>query len=233
MYDAECHTAPTQDTKALEEMDYNHVEWYRQNQIILKERLQKISRLIVTDAFFSKGTFVNPLLMDDFHVISWLRNDAVLFYPTLQKPTGKRGHPKWYDGKVDFSNFDLSRCKEAEEDKGRLVGLKSYSNSLKRFIKVVVWYPDEEDRTRWQIYFSTDDAMSVKDVIDSYKTRFQLVFCFRDGKHNAYLNGFRSTDLRKLEFHRNASFASINIAKAAGKELGILLLNILLQVDYP
>ena len=27
-------------------------------------------------------------------------NDAVLFYPTLQKPTGKRGHPKWYDGRL-------------------------------------------------------------------------------------------------------------------------------------
>lgn len=89
-----------------------------------------------------------------------IRNDAVLFYPTLQKPTGKRGHPKWYDGKVDFANLDLSN-----------------------------------------------------------RTRFQLEFCFRDAKHYAGLNDCQSTDLRKLEFHRNASFASINIAKAACKEL--------------
>lgn len=27
--------------------------------------------------------------------------------------------------------------------------------SLKRFIKAAVWYPDEEDRTKWQIYFSS------------------------------------------------------------------------------
>ena len=94
----------TPDAKSLEGMDYNLVEWYCQNLIILKERLQKISRLIVADAFFSKETFVSPLLREGFHVISRLRNDAVLFYPTIQKPTGKRGHPKWYDGKVDFSN---------------------------------------------------------------------------------------------------------------------------------
>ena len=185
------------------------------------EKLQKISRLIVADAFFSKETFVNPLLKEGFHVISRFRNDAVLFYPTLQKPTGKRGHPKWYDGKVDFANLDLSRCEEIEVDKGRLIGLKAYSKSLKRSIKVVVWYPDEEDTTKWQIYFSTDDSMSTKDVIDCYRNRFQLEFCFRDAKHYAGLNDCQSTDLGKLEFHRNASFASINIAKVACKELRI------------
>ena len=100
------------DTKSLEEMDYNLVDWYCQNLIILKEKLQIILRLIVADAFFSKETFVNPLLKEGFHVISRLRNDAVLFYPSLQEPTGKRGHPKWYDGKVDFSNLDISRCEE-------------------------------------------------------------------------------------------------------------------------
>ena len=51
-------------------------------------------------------------------------------------------------------------------DKGRLIGLKAYSKSLKRSIKVVVWYHDEEDTTKWQIHFSTDDSMSTKDVID-------------------------------------------------------------------
>lgn len=101
-------------------MDYNLVEWYCQNLIVLKEKLQKISHLIVADAFFSKETFVNPLLMEGFHVISRLRNDAVQFYPTLQEPTVKRGHPKWYDGKVDFSSLDISRCEEIEVDKGRL-----------------------------------------------------------------------------------------------------------------
>lgn len=170
MHDAERDT--DSDTKSLKEMDYNLVDWYCQNPIILKEKLQRISRLIVADAFFSKETFVNPLLKEGFHVISRLRNDAVLFYPTLQKPTGKRGHPKWYDGKVDFSSIDLSRCEEAEVDIGRLFGLKTYSKSLKRFIKVAVWYPDEEDRTKRQIYFSTDASMSTKDVIDCYRTRF-------------------------------------------------------------
>ena len=53
----------------------------------------------------------------DFHVISRFRNDVVLYYPTLEKKTGKRGHPKWFDGKIDFANLDLTRCKEYEVNK--------------------------------------------------------------------------------------------------------------------
>ena len=54
---------------------------------------------------------------------------------------------------------------EIEVDKGRLFGLKAYSKSLKRFIKVAVWYPDEEDRTKWQIYFTLQPAPQVIDKL--------------------------------------------------------------------
>ena len=118
-------------------------------------------------------------------------------------------------------SLDISRCEEIEVDKGRPFGLKAYSKSLKRFIKFAVWYPNEADMTKWQIYFSTDESMSTKNVINCYRTRFQLEFYSRDAKHYVGLNDCQSTDLRKLEFHRNASFASINIAKATCKELGI------------
>ena len=98
-------------------------------------------------------------------------------------------------------------------DKGRLLDLKAYSKSLKRFINVVVWYPNEEDKSKWQIYFSTDDSMSTKDVIDCYRTRFQLEYCFRDAKHYAGLNDCQSTDLRKLEFHRTICNECFSISR--------------------
>ena len=106
-------------------------------------------------------------------------------------------------------------------DKGRLFGLKAYSKALKRIVKIAVWYPDEESADKWQIYFSTDEAMTTHDVIDCYRTRFQLEFCFRDAKSFAGLGDCQARDLRRLEFHFNASFASINLAKAACKDLGI------------
>jgi len=52
------------------------INWYAQIICSRKEELQKISFLVVADAYFSKIKFVNPLLYAGFHVISKLRNDA-------------------------------------------------------------------------------------------------------------------------------------------------------------
>ena len=74
---------------------------------------------------------------------------------------------------------------------------------------------------KWQLYFSTDDSMDGREVLDYYRTRFQLEFCFRDGKQHAGITNCQSTDFRKLDFHFNASLAAVNLAKAACKRLGI------------
>ena len=211
----------TPDCKTLESNEKNLVDWYSSYLISRKESLQSISNLIVADAFFSKETFITPMLKNGFQVISRFRNDAVLFYPTLEKRTGKRGHPKWYDGRIDFANLDLSRCSEYEVSKGKLYGLKAYCKALKKFVSLAIWYPMDERTDKWQLYFSTDDSMNGKEVLDYYKTRFQLEFCFRDSKQYAGITNCQSTDFRKLDFHFNASLTAINLAKAACKSLGI------------
>ena len=63
--------------------------------------------------------------------------------------------------------------------------------------------------------------MDGREVLDYYRTRFQLEFCFRDGKQHAGITNCQSTDFRKLDFHFNASLAAINLAKVACKRLGI------------
>ena len=109
----------TPDCKTLDNMDKNLVDWYSSYLISRKDKLQSISGTVVADAFFSKETFITPMCENDFHVISRFRNDVVLYYPTLEKKTGKRGHPKWFDGMIDFANLDLTRCKEYKVNKGK------------------------------------------------------------------------------------------------------------------
>ena len=121
----------------------------------------------------------------NFHVISRFRNDVILYYPTLEQKTGKRGHPKWFDGRIDFANLDLTRCKEYEVNKGKLYGLRVYAKALKRYVSLAIWYPMDGRTDKWQLYFSTDDSMDGREVLDYYRTRFQLEFCFRDGKQHA------------------------------------------------
>ena len=136
-----------------------------------------------------------------FRVISRLRNDAVLFYPSTKGPAGKRGRPPKYDGTIDFSRLDTSRCTEHEVDKGKLYGLKAWSKALKRMVSLAVWYAMKAGRTdKWQLYFSTDLTQSAPDILEYYRARFQLEFCFRDSKQYAGITNCQSTDFRKLTF---------------------------------
>lgn len=208
------------DTVTLDNEYKTLIEWYVAVLRSMKDKLQSLSGNLVADAFFSKETFVTPMIKEGFNVISRFRSDTVLFYPTLKEKTGKRGRPQLYDGKIDFKELDLSRCVEHQIDKGKLYSLKAYSKPLKRYVTLAVWYPDENNMCKWQLYFATDSEMGGKDVIDIYRTRFQIEFCFRDAKQHAGLTHCQSTSIRKLDFSFNASLTSINLAKAACKALG-------------
>lgn len=115
-------------------MGKNLVDRYSSYLISRKDKIQSISRTVVADAFFYKETFITPMCENNFHVISRFKNDVNLYYQTLEKKTGKRGYPKWFDGKVDFANLDLTRCKEYQVNKGKLYGLRVYAKALKRYV---------------------------------------------------------------------------------------------------
>lgn len=63
----------TTDCKTLENMDKNFIDWYSNYLISRKDRLQKISNIVVTDAFFSKEIFTTPICENNFHIISRFR----------------------------------------------------------------------------------------------------------------------------------------------------------------
>ena len=65
--------------------------------------------------------------------------------------------------------------------------------------------------------------MKAMDVLDFYRTRFQVEFCFRDGKQFTGLTNCQSRDIDKLHFHFNASLTSVNLAKVKALEKGTVL----------
>ena len=104
-------------------------------------------------------------------------------------------------------------------NKDKLYELKAYSKALKRFVSQAV--PMNGRTDKWQLYLSTEEIQNAQDVLDFYRTRFQLEFCIRDAKQYARITNCQSTDFRKLAFHFNASLAAINLAKTACKKMGI------------
>lgn len=90
----------------LETVNWTLADWYLHVLRVRKESLLKITRYMVTDAYFSKATFVDGAIGVGFHVISRLRDDASLRYLTTESPGGGRGRPKQYDGKIELKNHD-------------------------------------------------------------------------------------------------------------------------------
>ena len=67
-----------------------------------------------------------------FHVISRFRNDVVLYYPTLEKKTGKRGHPKWFDGRIDFANLDLTPVQGIRGEQRKAIRIEGIRKSSQK-----------------------------------------------------------------------------------------------------
>ena len=206
---------PDSETLKNKGEDYNLVDWYLDVLRKHKDRLLAITPYVVADAWFSKATFVNELCAMGFHLISRLRDDASLWYSHDGVRTGKRGRPRVKGEKIDFGSLDLSRCEPLEVEGGKAFVIKAYAKAMKRNIKIVVHYPDSGGH---KIYFSTDINMSGRDIIEFYRTRFQIEFCFREAKQFTGLNHCQARDLRKLDFAFNASMAAVNVAKVMRRE---------------
>jgi hypothetical protein len=72
-----------------------------------------------------------------------------------------------------------------------------------------------------KLFFSTDTLLTGEKVLDFYRTRFQIEFCFRDAKQYCGLTDSQARDGVKLDCAFNASFASLNVAKVMMKERGM------------
>ncbi len=212
-------TVQTPDSHTLESRNVNLLDWYLLVVKSMQDKLHEASRYIVADAYFSKNSFAVGLQAMKFDLISRFRHDAILLYPTLEKPMGKRGRPKLYDGKIDMANLDKSRVQKIAIDKGELYTLIAYSKSLKQKVRLAIWYSKEEGKPK--LFFCTDITMSGKDVIEYYRTRFQIEFCFRDAKGFTGLTHCQARDVAKLSFNFNASLTSVNLSKVIAKERGI------------
>ena len=72
-----------------------------------------------------------------------------------------------------------------------------------------------------KLFFSTKTSMSGEEVLRTYRSRFQIEFCFRDAKQYTGLTHCQARHKNQLDFSYNASFASQNVAKVMMKENGV------------
>lgn len=191
-------------------------DWYAGVISDRKEILTSISKYLLADAWFSKRTFADKVISSGMHLISRLRDDADLRYISTEPPTGKKGRPRKYSGKIIINEIDKKYFSLISQDQETTVyAAVVYSKALRRNIMLVhVTYPKANGKDSCKLYFSTDISMHPSDVLLYYQSRFQIEFLYRDGKQHTGLNDSQARSENKLHFQFNASLTSINIAKA-------------------
>jgi hypothetical protein len=214
--DIDNHTAfHLEAVQTLNSDDQNLSDWYAGVISERKDALTSISRYLVADAWFSKKSFTDQIISSDMHLVSRLRDDADLRYLCKEPPTGKRGRPRKYDGKIIIDSIDKDYFTFiCEDEESAVYAAEVYSKALKRNIMLVhVTYSKVSGKDAHKLYFSTDVSMDPNDVLLYYHSRFQIEFLYRDGKQHTGLNDSQARSENKLHFQFNASLTSINIAK--------------------
>lgn len=177
--------------------------------------LKAISNYIVADAYFSKLTFLKAVSESKMFLVSRLRYDSNLRYIYNGPVTAKKGRPKEYDGKVNFKSINKKYFSlDFKDDTVEVYGAILHSVAFKRKIKVAfVKYFKDGKLVSTKIYCSTNTKQDTMEVLEYYKSRFQMEFVFRDGKQFTGVNTCEARSKEKIYFHINASLTAVNLAK--------------------
>lgn len=224
--DVEHHTAfhyeaiQTPNAESLKKSNKTLIDHYAEIIIKRKDELNTFSKYLVVDAYFSKKSYVDKIIDNtNFDIISRLRDDAVMYYIFDGPPTGKRGRPQVYDGKVNIKNPAMNYFKIVHQDSEiRIFSAIIYVKSLQRKVKIaLVQYLHEHSPKikSTKIYVSTDVDLSAWYIVKYYKLRFQIEFIYRDANQFTGLEHCQARSEEKLNFHFNASLTTVSIAKSA------------------
>ena len=183
-------------------------------------QLTGMSAYIALDAYFAKKTVIERLL-PHLHVVCRLRTDADCLYlhPLYlhpDRPRGKTGRPKKYDGKVDWTKPEPAHFTLVHQDAQTTIQeAVLYCKFLKRTVRVALCHTlDQKGGVKsHRIYFCTDLALPALTIVEYYQARFQQEFLIRDAKQFTGLAHCQARSINKLEYHWNCALTAINVAK--------------------
>ena len=190
--------------------------YYAQMIISQKDDLQKISKIMAFDAFFSKKPFVDAICEAGFTLVSRMQKNTYMRYQYTGPQKEGRGRKKEFDGKIDPKNISTQHFTLIKQDeKEAIYEGRAHIRALKKWCKVVIVQIIKDDKVKSAlIYFSTDEDMTGDRVLQIYKMRFQIEFLYRDAKQFLGLEQCQSRQEKTLDTHFNIALTTLNVAKA-------------------
>jgi DDE superfamily endonuclease len=213
---AVAQTPPGEDTTQAEREE-TRVDFYTQQLRAHRHRLPPSITYHCVDGYYAKKKYMDAVVSLDLHAITKLRSDAdCLFLYTGPHPK-RRGARRKYDGKVNFQ--DLSRFEDLgtrqDEPHLHLYTAVVWHKTLKRRLRLVVLLNRKAPaKPRFIVLGSTDPELNGHKLLDLYAARVQIEFLFRDSKQFTGLLACQARAAAALDFHCNASLATLNLVRA-------------------
>jgi hypothetical protein len=209
-------TPPIAATRSNDELpctEESRVDAYLNHISENRKYLPKEVRHLAVDGFFGKEKFVTGVKDMGLEIVGKLPIDANLRHPFDGKQK-QRGRPRKYGAKVNIDDLSQLKFVCTTDNELKLYTAIVYNISLKRDVRIVLVVNDiSKDKIGRALLFSTDLCLSAFEIYCFYKARFQIEFVFRDAKQYTGLADCQARSLMALDWHFNASFAALNIAK--------------------
>ena len=162
----------------------------------------QLSNYVVADGYYARAGFVSDLCAHHLEFVTRRRKDAAWRY-FYEGESGGHGRPRPYAEPVD--DRDLSRWDRHD-------GLVDHQTVSSKVVNDAVWKRDlfvvvivNETGARG-VLCRTDLTLTVADVLELYRQRFQIELLFRDAKQHTGL-GFA-----------NASFSLLNVLRLEDRD---------------
>ena len=149
--------------------------------------------LVVTDSWFGNNGLWGPVhkhLGKQFHLVSRLRSNNILFDTFFQQGKKGVGRPRKYGNKLGATSFLADKYKDlADEYKVNLYGRVRTVLAYDRVVMLktikcsarVVWV---YRKTQWVAIFSTDLNLTVEQIIEYYGARWKIEAAFKELKQD-------------------------------------------------
>jgi hypothetical protein len=174
------------------------------------------------DGYDAKKQYLDEVVSLALHASTTLRSDAACLFLYTGPHPKRRGARRQDDGKVNFQA--LSRFEDlgtrAEEPPLHLYPAVVWHKPLQRRLRLVVLLNRQDPaKRRFIVLGSTDPELNGHKLLDLYASRFQIAFLFRDSKQFTGLLDCQARAESALDFHFNASLATLNLVRA--EDLGM------------
>jgi hypothetical protein len=200
------------------EPEETRVDFYKQQLREHRHRLPPGVQYHCVDGYYAKKKYIDEVVSLNLHAITKLRSDADCVFLYTGPHPKRRGARRKYDGKVNFQALhrfeDLGT--RPEEPHLHLYTAVVWHKTLQRRLRIVVLLNRKDPaKPRFIVLGSTDPALNGHKLIDLYVARFQIEFLFRDSKQFTGLLDCQARAEAALDFHFNASLATLNLVRAA------------------